>query len=30
MSIYGHYAQQYYGNKIDFPKESFLIAGNIF
>ena len=27
MSIYGHYAQQYYGNKIDFPKESFLIAG---
>ena len=27
MSIYGHYAQQYYGNKVDFPKESFLIAG---
>ena len=27
MSIYGHYAQQYYGNKIEFPDESFLIAG---
>lgn len=27
MSIYGHYAQQYYGNKVEFPKESFLIAG---
>ena len=27
MSIYGHYYQQYYGNKINFPKESFLIAG---
>jgi hypothetical protein len=27
MSIYGHYTQQYYGNKIIFPKESFLISG---
>ena len=27
MSNYGHYNAQYYGNKIDFPKESFLIAG---
>jgi hypothetical protein len=27
MSIYGHYAQQYYGNKVSFPKESFLVAG---
>lgn len=27
MSIYGHFTQQYYGKKIDFPKESFLIAG---
>ena len=27
MSIYGHFSQQYYGNKIKFPKESFLIAG---
>ena len=27
MSLYGHYRQQYYGNKIDFPEESFLIAG---
>ena len=27
MSLYGHYAQQYYGNKIEFPEESFLIAG---
>jgi len=27
MSNYGHYTQQYYGNKISFPKESFLIAG---
>ena len=27
MSIYGHYSEQYYGNKIEFPKESFLIAG---
>jgi len=27
MSIYGHFADQYYGNKINFPKESFLIAG---
>ena len=27
MSKYGHYQQQYYGNKIIFPKESFLIAG---
>ena len=27
MSIYGHYAKQYYGNKVEFPKESFLIAG---
>ena len=27
MSIYGHYTEQYYGNKIEFPKESFLISG---
>jgi hypothetical protein len=27
MSIYGHFTQQYYGNKINFPKKSFLIAG---
>jgi hypothetical protein len=27
MSIYGHFNDQYYGNKIKFPKESFLIAG---
>lgn len=27
MSIYGHFAHQYHGKKIDFPKESFLIAG---
>tara|TARA_B110000259_G_C13698909_1_gene275488 strand:- start:77 stop:448 length:372 start_codon:yes stop_codon:yes gene_type:complete len=27
MSTYGHFSQQYYGNKITFPKESFLIAG---
>jgi hypothetical protein len=27
MSIYGHFADQYYRNKINFPKESFLIAG---
>jgi hypothetical protein len=27
MSIYGHYTQQYYGNKISFPEKSFLIAG---
>jgi hypothetical protein len=27
MSIYGHFTQQYYGNKINFPKESFLISG---
>ena len=27
MSIYGHFASQYYGNKINFPKESFLISG---
>ena len=27
MSLYGHYAQQYYGNKIEFPEESFLISG---
>lgn len=27
MSIYGHYTQQYYGNKIDFPENSFLISG---
>ena len=27
MSNYGHYNAQYYGNKIDFPKESFLISG---
>lgn len=27
MSIYGHFTQQYYGNKIIFPKESFLISG---
>jgi len=27
MSNYGHFSVQYYSNKIDFPKESFLIAG---
>jgi len=27
MSIYGHFNGQYDGNKIEFPKESFLIAG---
>lgn len=27
MSIYGHYTQQYYGNKITFPENSFLISG---
>ena len=27
MSIYGHFTQQYDGNKIIFPEESFLIAG---
>jgi hypothetical protein len=27
MSIYGHYTQQYYGNKIVFPEKSFLISG---
>jgi hypothetical protein len=27
MSIYGHFTHQYYGNKIIFPEQSFLIAG---
>lgn len=27
MSIYGHYSEQYYGNKIIYPEESFLISG---
>lgn len=27
MSNHGHYSKQYYGNKIDFPEESFLISG---
>jgi hypothetical protein len=27
MSIYGHYTQQYYGNKIIFPEKSFLVSG---
>ena len=27
MSNFGHYTQQYYGNKIKFPNESFLVAG---
>ena len=27
MSKYGHYSQQYFGNKIEFPKESFKISG---
>ena len=27
MSNYGHYNQQYYGNKIDFHPSSFKIAG---
>lgn len=27
MSIYGHYEKQYHGNKIEFPKKSFLIVG---
>ena len=26
MSIYGHFNHQYYGNKIVFPEESFLIS----
>ena len=30
MSIYGHFTQQYYGNKISFPEKSFLIAGTSF
>lgn len=30
MSIYGHCTQQYYGNKIQFPEKSFLIAGTSF
>jgi hypothetical protein len=30
MSIYGHYTQQYYGNKIQFPENSFLISGTSF
>tara|TARA_Y100000816_G_C26106116_1_gene587946 strand:+ start:3369 stop:3752 length:384 start_codon:yes stop_codon:yes gene_type:complete len=27
MSIHGHYNKQYYGNRIQFPYESFTIAG---
>ena len=27
MSIYGHFTQQYYGDKIIFPEKSFLISG---
>lgn len=27
MSIYGHYTNQYYGNKIIFPEKSFLVSG---
>lgn len=27
MSNYGHFTQQYYGNKIIFPEKSFLISG---
>lgn len=27
MSKYGHYTHQYYGNKIIFPEESFLVRG---
>ena len=27
MSIYGHFTQQYYGNKMIFPEKSFLISG---
>jgi len=27
MSIYGHFTQQCYGNKIIFPEKSFLISG---
>jgi hypothetical protein len=30
MSKYGHFTQQYYGNKIQFPEKSFLIAGTSF
>ena len=30
MSNYGHYTHQYYGNKIQFPEKSFLIAGTSF
>lgn len=30
MSIYGHYTQQYHGNKVEFPKDSFLISGTSF
>ena len=25
MSIHGHYTQQYYGNKVEFPEEAFLM-----
>ena len=27
MSKFGHFSDQYFGNKIDFPAESFKIAG---
>ena len=27
MSVYGHFTQQYYGNKIIFHEKSFLISG---
>ena len=27
MSVYGHFTQQYYGSKIIFPENSFLISG---
>jgi hypothetical protein len=30
MSNYGNFTQQYYGNKIQFPEKSFLIAGTSF
>ena len=30
MSIHGHFTTQYYGNRIQFPTESFLISGTSF
>jgi len=30
MSVHGHYTHQYYGNRVDFPTESFLISGSTY